>query len=186
MTNFGPSGGAIRQLEEIDATATACAGTAWYVAETKRYREQAASAQLAHRGIISYLPRIVQWPRPAVGSEIGPMFPCYLFVKAALPDDFYRVAWTPGVKALVTFGGAPPAVDPAIIDFLRSREGPDGLIRCGTGLRPKSEVRIVNGPFRGFTAVIEERLAARDRVRVLLQILQRETSVELPERWVRQ
>jgi transcriptional antiterminator RfaH len=173
-------------LEELDPAATARGGAAWYVAETKRHRELAASAQLAHRGIISYFPRIAQWPRPAVGGEIGPMFPCYLFVQATLPDDFYRVMWTPGVKALVTFGGAPPAVDSAVIDYLRSREDPDGVIRCGTGLKPNSEVRIVNGPFRGFTAVIEERLAARDRVRVLLQLLQRETSVELPERWVRQ
>jgi transcription antitermination factor NusG len=186
MNNLGPLGGAIRDLEYAYAGTVASAGTTWYVAETKRYREQVASVQLAQRGITSYLPRIVQWPRPAVGSEVGPMFPGYLFVQAALPDEFYRVTWTPGVKALVTFGDAPPSVDPSIIDFLRSREGSDGVIRCGERLGPKTEVRIVNGPFRGLTAVIEERLAARERVRVLLHILQRETPVELPDKWVRQ
>jgi len=156
----------------------------WYVVQTKRHREQFAHASLRDIGIPSYLPRIVQWPRPAVGSEIAPMFPGYLFVQAAFPDDFYRVAWTPGVKAFVTFGGLPTPIAPEAIDFLRSREGPDGIIRCGSGLSEACEVRIIRGPFQGLTAIVTQRLPARERVRVLMDLLRRDTPVELPERWV--
>lgn len=158
----------------------------WYVIQSKRHREEFAQASLAERKIVTYLPRIVQWPRPAVGSEVAPMFPSYVFARLVLPDDFYRVSWTPGVKAFVSFGGGPTPVDSAVIDLLRGREGTDGLIHYDDCPRPHSEVRIVSGPFRGLTAVLEERLPARERVRVLMRLLHRETPVELPETWIRQ
>lgn len=159
---------------------------AWYVLQTKRYHEHVAQRFIEERGIAAYLPRVVQWPRPAVGNQVGPMFPGYLFVYLTSPDEFYRVLWLPGVKAFVTFGGAAPALEQHAIELLRSREGPDGLIHCGNGLTESTEVRIVDGPFRGLTALLEQRLPTRERVRVLMDILQRQTLVELPEKWVRQ
>ena len=157
---------------------------AWYVLETKRHRERLAQRSLVEIGVEAYLPLMLQWPRPVVGSEIGPLFPGYLFVHATLDETFYRISWTPGVKAFVAFGGGPVSLDPAAIEFLRQRQGPDGVIRYDNGVHENSEVRIVHGPFRGLTAVVEQRLSARERVRVLLDILQRPTPVELPERWV--
>jgi transcriptional antiterminator RfaH len=157
----------------------------WYVVETQRHREPVACAVLAERGITTYLPRVEQWPRPAVGGAIAPMFPGYLFVQIAFDEQGHRVVRTNGVKAFVAFGGEPVPVVPEAIDFLRSREGSDGLIRCGAVGGDGAAVRIVDGPFRGLTAVVTERLGAHDRVRVLMEILQRQTAVELPERWLR-
>lgn len=156
----------------------------WYVLQTKRHRERIAQRYLEEIGVSSYLPRILQWPRPAVGSAVVPMFPGYVFVHATLREDFTRIIWTPGVKAFVSFGGAPAEVDQGIIEFLCSRQGPDGLVRCASPIHEGSEIRIVAGPFRGLTAVVEQRLPARERVRVLLDLLQRPTRVELPERWI--
>lgn len=156
----------------------------WYVLQTVRNRERLAQAALGQRGLPSYLPRIEQWPRPAVGSAVAPMFPGYLFLQATL-DDCARASWTPGVKGFVAFGDGPAWIDAAAIDFLRGREDADGIIRCGPPPSGRT-VRIVDGPFRGLTAVIERRLPARERVRVLIQILRAETPVELPERWLRQ
>jgi transcriptional antiterminator RfaH len=157
---------------------------AWYVVQTKRHRERAAQEYLKDRGVSSYLPQIVQWPPPAVGSAIAAMFPGYLFVYCALAEEFVRISWTPGVKEFVRFGGTPAAVDSSIIDYLRGREGSDGLIRCREEIAERSEVRITRGPFRGLTAIVEQRLPARERVRVLMELLQRTTVVELPERWL--
>lgn len=157
---------------------------AWYVLQSKRHKERLAQHSLGNRGIRTYLPWIIQWPRPAVGSAVVPMFPGYLFAQLVLPDDFSLVSWTPGVKAFVAFGGGAVPIDSTVITFLQDREGADGLIRCGNSSTDGSEVRITNGPFRGLTAVIEQRLPARERVRVLIHFLQRETPVELPEGWV--
>jgi transcriptional antiterminator RfaH len=158
-------------------------GSAWYVIETKRYREQVAGAFLAQHGIASYLPRIVQWPRPAVGGDVAPLFPGYLFVRVTLERQYQRVTRVVGVKTFVSFGGLPVPLSDATIDGLRRREGPDGFIRCEAG--QATAVEVVDGPFRGLTAVVEQRLAPRDRVRVLMHLLQREASVELPQKWVK-
>lgn len=158
---------------------------AWYVVETQRHREAVACAMLSERGIPAYLPRVEQWPRPAVGSAVAPMFPGYLFVRVELDGAAHRVVRTNGVKAFVAFGGEAVPVGDEVIDFLRDREDEHGLIRCGPAAVERACVRIVDGPFRGLTAVVTERLTGRDRVRVLMEILQRQTTVELPERWVR-
>lgn len=160
-----------------------CEGNLWYVVETKRHRERLVRCKLEEVGIPSYLPRILEWPPPRVGSPIAPMFPGYVFARP-LPEALPRVCWTPGVKALVHFGDTLATIEAAAIDLLRGREGPDGLVQCGTPIAEGSTVRIVRGPFRGLTAVVEERLPARERVRVLMDFLQRSTPVEIPERWL--
>ncbi len=157
----------------------------WYVVETQRHREPVARAVLADRGIASYLPRVVQWPRPAVGPAVAPMFPGYLFVRVSYLEQGHRVVRSNGVKTFVAFGGEPVPVADDAIEFLRGREGPDGVIHCGDRDVDGAAVRIIDGPFRGLTAVVTRRLGAGERVRVLMEILQRQTSVELPERWVR-
>jgi transcriptional antiterminator RfaH len=159
--------------------------TAWYVLQTNRHKEQFAELSLNRLVIATYLPRIVQWPRPAVGSAIVPMFPGYLFARVSLHDDFYKVSRTPGVKTFISFGDGPVPVAASAIEFLKQREGPDGLIRCGSFVNDHSEVQIINGPFRGLTGIVERLLPARARVRVLMDLLHRQTVVELPEQCVR-
>jgi len=46
-------------------------------------------------------------------------------------------------------------------------------------------VRVTDGPWRGLVAILDRRVSARERVLVLLDILQRQTRVEMPETWVR-
>lgn len=184
MKNVNSLGGAICDIPAVIGDPMCAAVAKWYVVEAKRHRERTALHHLAEQNIGGYLPQVLQWPRPAVGSPVAPMFPGYVFVHCVIPDAFARVSWTPGVKAFVSFAAGPASIDDTVIAYLRAQEGPDGLIRCGVGLVEKSEVRIVRGPFRGLTAIVEERLPARERVRVLMDLLQRSTVVELPERWI--
>jgi transcriptional antiterminator RfaH len=156
----------------------------WRVVETKRHKERATQAALEQIGVRTYLPLLHQWPRPIVGSEIGPMFPGYVFAHATA-GDFHRVGRTAGVRGFVTFGGVPACLDDGAVEFLRHREGPDGIISADP-LPAGAEVLITDGPLRGLVAVVERRLTARQRVLLLLDILQRQTRVEMPERWVRQ
>src|ERR1051326_8872554 len=159
---------------------------AWYVVRTKRYGERLAHVRLGERAIDSYLPLIVEWPRPAVGSDIQPLFPGYLFVRGVLPGDFYRIARCQGVQGFVTVGGIPGTVGEEVIEFLRASEGANGLITPGSAPPSRKVVRINAGVFAGLTAVLERRIPARGRAVVLLQLLQRETSVELPDKWISQ
>jgi transcriptional antiterminator RfaH len=111
------------------------------------------------------------------------MFPGYVFCQPA-PEQIYRVASCHGSRGLVNFGTGPAVLDEAVIAYLRARTSPDGVIDVDPAVEGK-EVTIVEGPLRGLAAVVERRLPARDRILVLLELLQRPTRVELPDRWVR-
>lgn len=171
-----PSGGAL-------PTDSTLRGARWWVVRTQRHREAIACAHAARAGLAAYLPMIRQWPRPAVGSEVGPLFPGYVFISASL-ERRHRIERTPGVRALVTFGGEPASLDDRVIAFLRMREDVDGVVRS-VPLATGATLEIVDGPMRGIEAVFEQRLTGRQRVLVLVEILQRQTRVELPEAWIR-
>jgi transcription antitermination factor NusG len=172
---------------ETDSLGGALSGISprWYVAQTKRHRERVADSMLG-RHFETYLPLIQEDPPPAVGSSIAPMFPCYIFVRAALAEGYHRILRTPGIKDLVRTAGEPGVVSEEVIGFLRAKEGPDGVVRPGHALNHGCQVEIVRGVFRGLDAVVDEPLPGRERVRILLSLFQREARVEIPSGWVRQ
>jgi transcription antitermination factor NusG len=153
------------------------------VVQSKRHKERAVQANLVRDGIPTYLPLLRQWPRPAVGGEVGPMFPGYVFCQPA-SAQLGSVINCIGVVRLVTFGDGPARVGAEVVAYLRSRAGADGIITIDPELSGR-EVTITDGPLRGLAAVVERRLNARQRVLVLLNLLHRQTRVELPERWLR-
>ncbi len=157
--------------------------TEWVVAQTQRHREPVARAHLERAGLRAYLPLVRQWPRPAVGPDVGPLFPGYVFVHAAT-GRLHAIERTPGIRGLVAFGGEAARLDAGVIDFLRARESSDGIV-CAAPRPAGAAVRIAAGPLQGLEAIFERRLPARERVLVLLDILQRQTRVELPEAWIR-
>ena len=155
----------------------------WIVVQAKRHKERAVQANLTREGIPAYVPLLRQWPRPAVGGDVGPMFPCYVFCQP-VPGQPITVSSCCGVVRVVDFGEGPARVGPEVIAYLRSRASADGVIEIEPVVTGK-EVTITDGPLRGLAAVVERRLTARQRVLVLLHLLRRPTRVELPERWLR-
>lgn len=155
----------------------------WMVVQSKRHKERTVQVNLAREGIPSYLPLLRQWPRPAIGGDVGPMFPGYVFCQPA-PAQLGAVVGCSGVVRVVTFGDGPARVGAEVVAYLRSRAGANGIIEIDPALAGR-EVTIADGPLRGLAAVVERRLAARQRVLVLLNLLHRQTRVEMPERWLR-
>ena len=155
----------------------------WLVVQTKRNKERAVQAILAHEGVPTYLPLLRQWPRPAVGRDVGPMFPGYVFCQ---PDPIHLrgLASCSGALRFVAFGDTPALVASEVIVYLRARAGADGVIEVNPVVAGRP-VTITSGPLRGLAAVVERRLTARQRVLVLLDLLHRPTRVELPEEWLR-
>ena len=151
--------------------------------QTKRNKERAVEAILAHEGVPTYLPLLRQWPRPAVGGDVGPMFPSYVFCQ---PDPLHLsgLASCSGALRLVAFGDTPARVPSEVIVYLRERAGADGIIEMNPVVAGRP-VTITSGPLRGLEAIIERRLTARQRVLVLLDLLHRPTRVELPDKWLR-
>src|SRR5262249_54295885 len=151
------------------------------VVQTKRNKERAVHAILAREGVPTYLPLLRQWPRPAVGRDVGPMFPGYVFCQ---PDPIHLrgLASCSGALRFVAFGDTPALVASEVIAYLRGRAGADGVIEVNPVVAGRP-VTITSGPLRGLEAVIERRLRARRRVRSCLAQRLPRAGGELPNGW---
>lgn len=154
----------------------------WFVVSTKVRRESFAREQLSMRGVETFLPRIVEPSSRVRGKmSVAPVFPGYLFLNIDLEQQYFDVVWTPGVRKFVAFGALPSPVDEQVIEFLRVRMGEEGVLRFERVFRPGERVSIRSGPFEGLVGIIERPVSARGRVRVLMELLRRQTRVEVPQ-----
>jgi transcriptional antiterminator RfaH len=84
-----------------------------------------------------------------------------------------------GVTTVVHFGDHFPSIPQETVDELRSLFGTQCLREIAPELAPGDEVTIASGPFQGLLAVVNQVLPAPQRIRVLLEFLGRQTSVEV-------
>lgn len=155
----------------------------WCVVNTKPKKEDYAARQLEVKGLEVFLPRIEVARKR--GSKkyhlLEPLFPGYLFVKIKLvPDSVPKVNWTPGVRRLLCAEDIPLPVPDAAIDLIHRRIGPRGHLspRPEEDFPAGSSVAVRYGPFAGLVGVVERPTSGRNRVRVLMELLQRETAIE--------
>jgi transcription elongation factor/antiterminator RfaH len=156
----------------------------WFVVRTKARREAYAEWQLARRGVETFLPRICEPARAGIHAVTAPLFPCYLLVRIDLESQYFDVVWTPGVNKFVAFGDTPSALDDTVVEYLRARADSDGIIRAFPVFRKGDRVRVKYGPFSGIEGIIESPVSGRGRVQILMELLRRQTRVELPLEFV--
>jgi len=152
----------------------------WFAVYTKPQKEDYAEVNLRLRGIQTFFPKL-SVPKAKRKKHVVALFPNYLFGRCEIvSEECGSIVWCPGVKRLVSFNGTPAIVDDTIIEFLMGQTGADGVIasRCSVELGQK--VSIDGGPFDGLVGIIQEPPNARGRVKVLLQMLNRETNVDIP------
>ena len=90
-----------------------------------------------------------------------------------LADRYRAVRYAPEVIDVVSFGESPTIVSDAVIAELRGWAGEAlDIITIQPGFRPGDLVDITDGPMRGLQAVILHDRNDRDRVTVLLSILE--------------
>src|SRR5437868_7542227 len=96
----------------------------WFVVRTKARKEDYAVQQLDRRGVVAFLPRIVEFGR----EQVSPLFPGYLFVHIVLTEQYYRVVWAPGVRSFVAFGAVPTPVQDSAIYLIAANADDVGVI----------------------------------------------------------
>lgn len=167
----------------------------WFAVYTKPRQEQIALANLERQAFQCYLPlvdalqstRAQRTAKPSArstGPRAEPLFPRYLFLNAA-PErqSLASVRSTRGVVSLVRAGVELIRVPAAIIAGLMSRmDAGNGLIALDDGaLHAGERVQVFDGPFAAMEGVFKE-YRGRSRSLLLLEILGRETAVEVEAR----
>jgi len=106
------------------------------------------------------------------------VFPGYVLVQMQMDDDSWNVVRnTPGITGFVGSGNKPTPLSEAEVNAILKRA--EGSPQVKVGFRKGENVRVVDGPFTDFVGVVDEINVAKGKVKVMLTLFGRETSVEL-------
>jgi len=152
----------------------------WYVIYTQRYKEEVTWFHLRRKAVETFFPRLLLPQRSPGRGQVTPLFPGYLFVRIFVPEEYTSVCWVPGVKYLVGSGGTPTPLAEEVVVYLRRQANIEGVLTGQPSLQAGQEIRINSGPFHGLLGIIQNPPSANRRVKILLQLLQRQVKVDLP------
>jgi transcriptional antiterminator NusG len=107
------------------------------------------------------------------------IFQGYVLVEAKLTDEvWYILRNTPGVTGFVGAGNTPTPVSEAEIKEIKKRMGAKEPVQ-EIDYKVNEVVNIVDGPFKGFEGYIDGIDPAKGKLKVLVSMFGRDTSVEL-------
>ena len=159
----------------------------WFAIQTRVGKENYAREQFERQAFEVYLPVILQRCSHAgkISWQERAFFPGYLFLHLA-PDEqrWTSINSTYGAIGAACFGHYYPPVPDVVIEVLQARHDDSGSITLPS---PGSEapykygekVRVIHGPMSDIEAVFQC-MKGRDRVLVLMNLLGRQSKVELP------
>jgi transcriptional antiterminator RfaH len=148
----------------------------WYVVKTKPRDELLCRKEIERRGIETLCPMTREYRFRRRRQEVVPMFPGYVFVRFAFPEDYDLVRWARGVSSLVRFGvNDPPVLDEGIVLFFIERMDEEGIIDITPDLEPGQKVRFLSEPLRDMVGTITRCETAKGRVQVLMDVLYQAT-----------
>ena len=111
--------------------------------------------------------------------SMRPLFPGYIFGRFALDSDYSLVRWARGVKKVLSFGGYPVPVSEAVVELIRARTDAAGVVRTLHSFSPNDVIRIKTGPLRDLLGIFERWMPDQERVRVLLNLIGYQPTIEL-------
>ena len=158
---------------------------AWYVLHSKPNKESFLFAQLRHRDIEAFYPRLQVEPVNPRSRKVRPFFPGYLFVHVDLDETpLSSLAWVPGVRRLVSFDDEPAIVPEEVITGIRKnvqRINQAQADKKKQGLKHGDPVTILDGPFEGYQAIFDTALEGSERVRLLIKFIRdKQIRVQVP------
>ena len=161
----------------------------WYVVQTQYRNETMAKLNLARQGFDTYLPLFSKSRRHARKTEwiAAPFFPRYLFVSMDIELSRWRaVRSTIGVTSLICHGERPSPLADSVIDGIRAREDERGMVKMNIDLsfQKGDKVKVMAGAFSELSGLFD-RISDDRRVVILLDLLGRETRVQLPVEYIR-
>jgi transcriptional antiterminator RfaH len=159
-------------------TALRATENAWYCIRTQYHRESLAEYSLRHvMEVECFLPRIRY--RKARHQIVEPLFPGYLFAYFDLSQSLRKIHYCQGVSTIVHFGKHWPAIPESALQQIRALIGAEGVKDLEEPFQHGDRVEVLDGPFRGFEAIVTRVVPAHERICVLLEFLGRQTAVQL-------
>lgn len=153
----------------------------WYCLRAKPRQEMVAAATLSTLDQVEvFLPRTMR-KRKAKSDPLKPLFPGYFFARFDPVEHLRNVHYARGVAYIVRRKEVPVHVSPQVMIELRLLS-PDGIVEIpDQPHKIGDKIKVMSGIFKGGEGVVTQLISARERVRVLFEILGRPTVVEIDE-----
>lgn len=170
----------------------------WWIVATEPRREKVAEESLRRDAFDVYYPLVKAYERPrrnrmshsqrrrfVLGKEVmKPLFPSYLFIQRGDGSPgLARLFELTGIRGVVHFGENLVVISPALMQKIRAEiEG--GLLDIHSAVTPfpyavNEEVRVCEGAFAGFHALIERIDESKETIQTLVNLFGRHTRVAL-------
>ncbi|NIS69806.1 MAG: hypothetical protein GTO12_12905 [Proteobacteria bacterium] len=112
-------------------------------------------------------------------NVIRALFPNYLFAHFDTFKSYRLVRWSRGVSRVVGFDGGPTPLDDEVIETIKRRVDRTCVVRRALHLKAKDPIRVRSGPLKDLVGIFDRWVSDAGRVRVLLNLLNYDASVEL-------
>ncbi|MDO8749597.1 MAG: transcription termination/antitermination NusG family protein [Dehalococcoidia bacterium] len=151
----------------------------WYVGKTQRRKESAFQIALGGHGIEVFNPEIIVVKRGRKQWE--PLFPTYLFCRVDPESDLWpQIRWARGLSYFLGSEGTPAPVASPLVEEIRERVELWNRGGWESAYEPGDWVRVGDGALTGLDAVFSRYLPCRQRCEVLVSLLGRMHTVQLP------
>ncbi|MBI5399796.1 transcription termination/antitermination factor NusG [Candidatus Saganbacteria bacterium] len=112
-------------------------------------------------------------------EKIKKMFPGYVFLEMILDEQsWYEIRETPGVARFIGTKIQPTPVSGREMQRVLKQLGKEGKL-LEIAFEKGEGVRVISGPFRGYTGTIDEVNAEKGKLKILINIFGRDTPVEV-------
>jgi transcriptional antiterminator RfaH len=158
----------------------------WMVVATQSNREHFAIENLRRQNYVVYCPMILKHTRHARRAHDArrPLFPGYIFVQA-VTQSWRSISGTYGVRSIVQNGDTLAFLPSGFIESLKARETGGVVYKPVAPLEHGQSVAINGGHFDGLVGHIME-IRERDRIILLLNLLNQQTKVHVDRRMLRE
>lgn len=157
----------------------------WVVVTTHPHREGFAIENLKRQKYNVYCPMMIKRIKHArrAYDALRPLFPGYVFVQTTA-NRCRPILGTYGIRSMVCNGDVPSFLPAGFIESMKAREINGAIWKPETPFAPGQTVTIVGGQFDGLVGQIIE-IRERDRILLLLDLLNRCTKVHIDARMLR-
>lgn len=152
----------------------------WYVAKVKPQKERGLTSYLSQWDVEVFFPQILQLGQSS--QVLKPLFPTYIFCYFDPRSSIWPVVrWAPGMGYILNHEDEPYRVPETLITYLRQQVKHWNERKPSTYLNKGEQVKVLGGPFSGLEGIFQKYVPSRKRCNILLEVIGRLTSVELPE-----
>lgn len=160
--------------------------SAWYLVQCKPQSANRAELNLRNQQFECFLPRHrVQRKRAGTLHWVSePIFPNYLFIRLGEDSNWRVIRSTRGVARIVGFSGEPSRVPEQVVVGLQhlceTRQNSEPELFC----KPGDKALITEGCFKDLEVIVQA-VNGDERVVLLLNLLNRTQSIEMPMSTIR-